>query len=187
MWSSLQVQALTCGVLIKWEDKDQQKRANLTSSEGKCEFICCFGVLLRVCPSRGDVARWNFPPRPFRAFLPYLAVTSCSLQACATLSVTAMQSDLFLSPVLRCLRLLPLALPEKKIFISPSSWSHMCRPRPATETWMESERKGCLSFEVWSRFNSGSKHLQCEPKALPKAVMVQACVGWLSKVSFLSY
>lgn len=105
--------------------------------------------VLRVAVCR-DVVRRNLPPRPFKASLPYMVVASCRLQA-ATLS--AMQPDLFLSPALQCLGLLSLALPERKIFISPSSWSPVktrFRSRPAIKTRTKGRVKAKDVFTLWS-------------------------------------
>lgn len=91
----------------------------------------------------------ELPPHPLQAFLPYMATSSWRLQACGTLSVAAMQSDLFLSPVIYCSSLSSLALPKREWLYHSLSfiWSHRMQ-RTITKKLVKKEKKieGIIGF-----------------------------------------
>lgn len=115
----------------------------------KVQCFFCW-ELLSARPFCRDIAQWNFPPRPSSHIWPWLP-TACRL-------VQHYQS-LRCSRTCFCLQLLPLAFTKKRIFITPSSWSHVgwqtrCHPWPATKTGMKSENKQSISFVIiCSRLN----------------------------------
>lgn len=93
----------------------------------------------------------KLPTTPFQSFSSIYGRGFLPPAGCAALS--AMQPDLFLSPALQCLGLLSLALPERKIFISPPSWSPVKTrfgSRPAIKARIIGRVKAKDVFTLWS-------------------------------------
>lgn len=115
-------------------------------------YFYLFGVLRVAVGLRGRCSA-KLPTTPFQSFSSIYGRGFLPPAGCATLSAAAMQPDLFLSPAPQCLGRLSLALPEKKIFISPSSWSPVktrFRSRPAIKTRIKGQVKAKVVFTLWS-------------------------------------
>lgn len=118
--------------------------------------------VLRVAVGLQGRCSAKLPTTPFQSFSSIYGRGFLPPAGCATLS--AMQPDLFLSPALQRLGLLSLALPERKIFISPSSWSPVktrFRSRPAIKTRTKGRVKAKDVFTLWSICSGTNRTGRC--------------------------